>query len=103
MRILVVLALLIALLGPSIATASPAECSRLERQLQHFQGMLERAKERDSELWEDRMNLHIARLVNRFEERCPELAAKDDTAQMLAALLKAAGSAALTFFTMGAF
>jgi len=94
-------ACLLAPLGAS--AAGPAECARLRRQIDHFQGMADRAKALESELWSDRLGAHLSSLRGRQLERCPQDVPRDDTtAKAFMQLLRVAGSVALTYFTFGA-
>ncbi len=108
MRIRVTLGICVLLLLPAAASASsPAECTRLIRQIHHYQEMQERAEARGNEMWDQRMGTQVQLLKNQLLAKCPEWA-KDDAAAREAArqfmeLLKFAGRAALAFFTMGAF
>jgi hypothetical protein len=107
---LVIAALAAGLLAPVAAHAdtahgpgSPAECSRLRRQIDHFQFMADRAKAINSELWTDRLATHLALLKDRQANRCPQDVPHDDTtARAFMQLLRVAGEAALTYFTFGA-
>jgi len=85
---------------------SPAECARLLKQIQHFEDMVDRAEALHQEDWIETMQQQVGLLKQRQEERCPR-DADDASAKAaflaLARLLKAAGSAALTYFTFGAY
>jgi hypothetical protein len=84
----------------------PAECARLNRQIDHFEGMVERAKQLDNELWIERTQQHVDLLREKQEERCPDDAESNAAKEAFLAfmgLLKVAGQAALTYFTFGAF
>jgi len=93
---------------PQIARGpgSPAECARLDKQIHHFEDMVDRAKSLDNAMWVDRMQQHVDLLKHHQEDRCPRDA--DDASAKAAflaflALLKVAGQAALTYFTFGAY
>ena len=101
MRALLATAAIACLLLPGAASAGRVECDRLERQIGHYQGMLDRAKELDNELWVERTEAHLDRLRERHDDKCPKFDENIDTAAALAHLFKVAGKAALTFFTMG--
>jgi hypothetical protein len=93
---------LLAPLGAA-AAAGPAECARLRRQIDHFQGMADRAEKLNSELWTDRLEGHLGLLRGRQLDRCPQDVPHDDsTAKAFMQLLRVAGEAALTYFTFGA-
>jgi hypothetical protein len=97
---------LIGLSDPSVATADPPDCARLMRQINHYEGMIERAEERGNELWADNTQRHVDLLEDRLASRCPSYSARDEeqeAARQLALLLKVAASAAVKFFTLGAF
>ena len=86
-----------------VGPGGPAECARLRRQIDHFQRMVDRAEQLDSELWIGRIGSHVGMLRERQMNRCPQDVPNDDsTAKALMQLLKIAGSAALTYFTFGA-
>jgi hypothetical protein len=90
---------------PPLGGAHPAECARLKRQIDHFDGMVERAKEQDNELWAARTQQHVDLLRKRQSGRCPNDAEDNAAMEALIAfmgLLKVAGQAALTYFTFGA-
>ncbi len=108
MRIPALLGLCGLLLHPAVALAgSPAECARLMRQIHHYQDMSDRAVERDSEMWEGRMDTQVELLESRLLTRCPDWAtdneAAREAARQFAEFLKIAARVALAFFTMGAF
>ncbi len=93
-----------ALLLPAAAAAgSPQLCARYARQIAHYENMREAAAERGSALWEERLSSQVALLRGRAEQDCPDLFQDDSTAEAMAALLKVAARAALTYFTLGAF
>ncbi len=71
------------------------ECRVLARQIAHFEGVLELARDRDDALWEKGTERHIARLEARRDRLCPKPeggAAR--FARSLGRFLQAAGSAA---------
>lgn len=102
MRMVISIALGAVLVLSSAASAGVAECRRLERQIEHFEGMVDRARELDNEMWEERTQQHVDRLKERAKARCPEYADDDSAARAFANLLRLAGKAALTYFTFGA-
>ena len=57
MRLALAVAVTAALLLPCIAVAGPAECQRFNRQISHYQAMVERARELDNPMWEQVMRL----------------------------------------------
>jgi hypothetical protein len=90
---------------PPLGGAHPAECARLKRQIDHFEGMVERAEEAGNELWSTRTQQHVDLLRKRQSERCPDDAQDNAAKEAFIAfmnLLKVAGQAALTYFTFGA-
>lgn len=84
-------------------------CRRISRQIDQFEDTLVRARERDDELWEQGTLEHLERLYNRRGTLCPEYAMTRAAArraqnmQNAAEFLKAAGSAAIRYFTFGAY
>ena len=107
MRLALVVAISLAFLASSSASAGPRSrnnrCDWIARQLVHADAMKVRAAKIDDELGVDRQQNRIAYLEDHFEEHCPEQAAQQQSAQQLAALLKTAASAALSYFTFGAY
>lgn len=102
---LAVAALAAGLLAPLGARADggAVECARLRRQIDHFQGMTDRAEALDNAMWTERMGEHLALLKGRQAERCPnDVPTDDSTARAFMQLLRVAGEAALTYFTFGA-
>jgi hypothetical protein len=97
-------ALAAALLLPTAAAAgSPQLCARYARQIAHYENMRELAEERGNAMWEERLAGQVESLRTRAQQDCPDLFTDDDTAEAMAALLKVAARAALTYFTFGAF
>ena len=85
---------------------SPAECARLDKQIHAFEDMVDRAKALNNPMWVERTQQHVDLLKQRQEVRCPRDAEDASAKAALVAflrLLKAAGSAALSYFTFGAF
>jgi hypothetical protein len=107
MRLALVLAIAVALLAPSGASAGARsrhnKCEWIGRQLVRADEMKVRAAKIDDELGVDRYEKRIIYLENHFAEQCPEQYAQQKDAQEWAALLKTAASAALTYFTFGAY
>jgi hypothetical protein len=107
MRFALVAAMCLALWVPGAALAAkprnPGTCMRIAHQLVHYDTMRQRAAELENELWVERFETHISDLEDHFAEKCPEQAAEQQSMQQLAALLKTAGRAALSFFTLGAY
>jgi len=108
------LAALLLLLVPALAGAEttlarplghPAECARLRKQIDHFQGMADRAEAQGNAMWTQRTQQHVSRLREIQQNRCPGDVPDDSAKQAFLAfmsLLKVAGQAALTYFTFGA-
>ena len=96
---------LIGLSQPPVASADPADCGRLMRQINHYEGMIERAENRGRDDWAGKTGLHLELLEDRLASRCPSYSARDEeqeAARQLAVLLKVAAAAAVKFFTLGA-
>ncbi|MCH2170331.1 hypothetical protein MK489_06085 [Myxococcota bacterium] len=82
----------------------PATCARFARQIQHYEGMVERSQALENELWSERTQAHVDRLRARAEPHCPDLdngAAAQ--ARAFAQLVKVGAEVALRYFTFGAF
>ncbi len=88
--------------GNAVA-GSPAECARYKRQIDHYQGMVQRAEDLDNEMWQQRTGDHVAKLKALQKDRCPEDVPVDKTLIAFERMLKLAAKAAVTYFTMGAF
>jgi len=82
--------------------AHPAECARLNRQIDHFTGMYQRANAAGNQMWQDRMTIHLDRLLSIQMQRCPNDVAVDNTSKAFKAMLKLAARAAIAYFTFGA-
>lgn len=92
-----------AVLLPGVAAAGPAQCQRLDRQILHYQGMVERAQELGSEMWEERTAQHVALLMQKREAAgCPVPVGDSGMGKAFLQLLRIAGKAALAYFTFGA-
>ena len=76
------------------------ECRRITKQIAHYARVVDRARERKSELWEEHTLQHIGRLSERRVRLCPEYA-KKSYGKELVALLRLAAKVAVTVFTMG--
>ncbi len=84
----------------------PAECARLRKQIDHFEGMVDRAEAQGNAMWTERTGQHVSLLRERQKLRCPSDVPDDSAMQaflMFMSLLKVAGQAALTYFTFGAY
>jgi hypothetical protein len=96
----------VGLLLPAIAAADPPDCGRLMRQINHFEGMVDRAEQLGNDGWSENTQRHVDLLEDRLASRCPSYSARDEqqeAARQLAILMKVAASAAVTFFTLGAY
>ena len=103
MKFTLMLAVGFVLLLPAAAQAGPAECARLRRQVDHYSGMVDRAEVLGNQMWAERTQQHVDLLRARQSQSCPEDVPVDKTGEAIAALMKLAGKAALTYFTFGAF
>ncbi len=105
MKLLLAMAMSAALLlSAGVAVAgSPAECARYRRQIDHYQGMVERAEDLDNELWTARTRDHVGKLKAMQKQRCPEDVPVNTTLLAFERMLKLAAKAAVTYFTFGAF
>jgi len=107
MRPALVLAIVLALLAPIGASAGPNsrnnKCEWIARQLVHADAMKVRAARIDDELGVNRFENRIRYLERHFQKRCPQQYAQQKGSQQFAAMLKSAMSAALSYFTLGAY
>lgn len=107
MRLALVLAIAFALLAPAGASAGPrsrnSKCEWIARQLVHADAMKARAARIDDELGVDKFERRIRYLEGHFAKRCPQQYAQQKNAQKFGAMLKSAMSAALSYFTFGAY
>ncbi len=107
MRVALIIASGLVLFASSAyAGATPVQCRLIERQIAHYTGMAERANELDNPMWEQGMKQHLKLLKGRHNALlCPQSDAVGNRqrAAQAAEVLKMAGRAALSFFTMGAF
>jgi predicted PurR-regulated permease PerM len=107
MRTLIVLLAALAVLVPGLALgANPHanECRRMTRQINHYDDVLQLARGRQNELWENATKAQINRLANRRARLCPEMVqearAKKEMREFLG-LMKSAAQAARKYFTGG--
>jgi len=107
MRPVLVFAIALALLAPIGASAGRNSrnnrCDWIARQLVHADAMKVRAARIDDELGVDKFQKRIRFLENHFKERCPQQYAAQKNTQQWAALIKTAMSAAVSYFTFGAY
>ncbi len=98
-------AALVFLLLPGVVSADPPDCARLLRQINHYEGMVDRAEDLGNNYWASQTQNHVDLLEDRLAARCPNYTDRDErqeAAKQMARLLKVAADAAVTFFTMGA-
>ena len=96
----------IGFLLPAVAAADPSDCGRLMHRINHFEGMVVRAETLGKDDWADKTQRHVELLETQLAARCPSYSARDEqqeAARNLALLLKVAASAAVKFFTLGAY
>ena len=87
---------------PGSAGANPIECQRLNHRIGHFEAMMSRAEQSESELWADRFDDHLDELKDRRSNICPGYSAAEQAAAQWRELIKLGAQAALTYFTAGA-
>ena len=108
MRLVVIVIMVCFLAPPAFAKSEPRrrECHRLTSQIARYEGDVERARERGTELWESATLAQIERLSERRASRCSQYA-EDKTAAMrmrqFGQMLGKAAKVAAKYFTMGAF
>ncbi len=96
----------IGFLLPGVAAADPSDCGRLMHRIDHFEGMVDRAQVLGKDDWAEKTQRHVDLLETRLADRCPSYSARDEqqeAARQKALLLKVAASAAVKFFTLGAY
>ena len=76
------------------------ECRRMTRQIAHYANVVDLARERGNERWEEATLQHIGRLTERRQYLCPKYA-DNKAGEELIKLLRLAGKVALKMFTMG--
>ncbi len=105
MRILLTLAIVVALLVPGTIAAAQSgrgRCLRLTRQMEQFEGTLALAKKRNDALWADSTKAHIAHLGERRARLCPEYRPPNRMAQWMRTFrewTRLAAKAAVKYFT----
>jgi len=107
MRIWIALSVALAVLVPGLAFATNPntnECKRMNRQIAHYDDVLELARGRQNELWENATKAQITRLAERRLRLCPEMVqearAKKEMREFVS-LMKTAAQAARSYFTGG--
>lgn len=105
MRFVVAAVALAAVLLPQSALATnPAQCQRLNRQIAHYQGMAARADDLGRDDWADKTQYHVNLLMaTRREAGCAVPVQDSAMSKAFVQILKLAGSAAVSYFTFGAF
>ncbi|MGH0036700.1 MAG: hypothetical protein ACQGVK_16880 [Myxococcota bacterium] len=93
----------------AVAEEHYRECKKITRQMTHYEGVVEMARERDNALWENATLDHIQRLADRRRRLCPEMVTELEKSKARkvmedsAEVLKSAGKVALRVFTFGAY
>lgn len=96
----------IGFLLPGVAAADPSDCGRLMYRINHFEGMVDRAEAAGRDDWADKTQRQVDLLETQLAERCPAFSARDEqqeAARQFALLMKVAATAAVKFFTLGAY
>ncbi len=104
MKWLLITGALAVFLLPGVGAADPPDCARMLRQINHFEGMADRAEDLGNEMWATKTQAHVDLLEDRLAARCPNYTARDEQqeiARQMMRLMKVAADAAVTFFTMG--
>ncbi len=91
------------LLLPGSAAADVNGCNGLNNQIDHYTKLMERADQLGNSMWEQRIGNHLEGLLAQRSAICPQYEKDDGTMRAIAALVKLAAKAAVTYFTMGAF
>lgn len=86
-------------------------CQTMTRQVEHFYGILDLAKERENELWEQATLKHIVHLEKRRLAQCPKFIARSQqiaamvrhkqNVEEMKKLMEAAAKAAAKYYTGG--
>ena len=82
-------------------SAHPAECARLNRQIDQYTVMLERAQALQNEMWAARMGEQLSLLRGIQAARCPGDVPVDHVAEAMLELIKLAAAGAAAYFTFG--
>lgn len=94
---------------PSQQSSYAAHCRTLTKQIAHFEGVADMARDRDDDLWEASTEAHIERLTNRRSQLCPEYdrrtlaAANAQFWSDVYQVMKIGAQGALRYLTFGAF
>ena len=106
MKSALAIAAAIGFLLPGVAAADPSDCGRLMHRIDHFEGMVDRAEAAGRDDWAEKTQRHVDLLETQLADRCPAFSARDEqqeAAAQLALLMKIAATAAVKFFTLGAY
>jgi hypothetical protein len=106
MKSALALAVAIGLLWSGVAAADPSDCGRLMYRINHFEEMAGRAHALGRDDWSEKTMRHVELLEVQLADRCPAFSARDEeqeAARQMAILLKVAATAAVKFFTLGAY
>lgn len=108
MKILVAIALALAVLAPVSANAlNPGECARLMRQIYHYKMLEDRAAQLQNDVYVERMEAQQGLLQDRYDERCDGFSEDDHLIKQAVAdfakAVKVGAVAAAKWFSMGAF
>ena len=106
MKSVLAFAAVVGLLIPGVAAADPSDCGRLMHRILHFEGMVDRAEAAGKDDWADKTQRQVELLEIQLADRCPAYSARDEqqeAARQLALLMKLAATAAVKFFTLGAY
>jgi len=106
MKSALAVAAVIGFLFPGIAAADPSDCGRLMHRIDHFEGMVDRAEAAGRDDWAEKTQHHVDLLETQLANRCPSFSARDEqqeAARQFALLMKVAATAAMKFFTLGAY
>jgi hypothetical protein len=106
MKSALAIAVALGFLLPGVAVADPSDCGRLMHRINHFEGMIDRAEAVGRDDWAGKTQRHVELLETQLASRCPAYSARDEqqeAARQMALLLKVAATAAVKFFTLGAY
>ncbi len=106
MRRIILLALMLLFAVPATAEAqqqarvSRGECAKMTRQIAHYATVVDRARDRNADMWEEHTLRHIGRLSERRARLCPEYRERPAGEQLLK-MLKTAAKIATKLYTWG--
>jgi hypothetical protein len=109
--IVLLIAISLASSGTALATQKPnrGQCRKLAKQVSVHAASMERARAQNNESWARSLDQQIGRMVNRRDRLCPDIRERKAFEAALARyeqtkqLLWAAGKAAISYFTFGAY